>query len=140
MVNYISFFSIILLFVYPNYIPGFSICPFFTITSIPCPGCGIGRGLLSIYNLELIQALKYNPFSFLILYYQIKIGVLFWFRKNHSFKKERLIVNILLFLLIAYWIARMTIWKYFPQLGIRLFIDIRNTESLVHYLIRIFVH
>lgn len=35
-------------------------CFFKYITNIPCPGCGLTRSILSILNLDLISAIKYN--------------------------------------------------------------------------------
>ena len=35
-------------------------CFFKYLTNIPCPGCGLTRSFISILNLELISAIKYN--------------------------------------------------------------------------------
>lgn len=36
-------------------------CPFYAITGIPCPGCGMTRALLSALRMEWRQALHWNP-------------------------------------------------------------------------------
>ena len=36
-------------------------CPFRAITSLPCPGCGSGRALLSLSRLDLVAAFAWNP-------------------------------------------------------------------------------
>lgn len=35
-------------------------CFFKYITNIPCPGCGLTRSILSILNLDIVSAIKYN--------------------------------------------------------------------------------
>ena len=35
-------------------------CFFEYLTNIPCPGCGLTRSFISILNLDLISAIKYN--------------------------------------------------------------------------------
>ena len=36
-------------------------CPFYAITGIPCPGCGMTRALLSALRMESRPALPWNP-------------------------------------------------------------------------------
>ncbi|MBQ8724634.1 MAG: DUF2752 domain-containing protein [Oscillospiraceae bacterium] len=36
-------------------------CPFFTLTGLLCPGCGITRMILSLAKLDLRAAFSYNP-------------------------------------------------------------------------------
>ena len=42
-------------------------CPFYYITGLQCPGCGISRMMLALARLDFTQALQYNPFIFLTL-------------------------------------------------------------------------
>ena len=49
----------------------FSACPFKFVTGIPCPGCGMGRATLSLFDGDILQSLYYNilniPFTLAIL-------------------------------------------------------------------------
>ena len=42
------------------------ICPFYHLTGIPCPGCGLTRATIAILNGEFHNALLLNPLSFLV--------------------------------------------------------------------------
>lgn len=42
-------------------------CPIKKITGLYCPGCGITRMLLSILQLDVYQAFRYNPLLFICL-------------------------------------------------------------------------
>ena len=42
-------------------------CPFYYITGLQCPGCGISRMMIALARLDFTQALQYNPFIFLTL-------------------------------------------------------------------------
>lgn len=37
------------------------LCPFKELTGYPCPTCGTTRVVLSIYRLDLVSALRFNP-------------------------------------------------------------------------------
>ena len=78
----ISFISILLLsFLYYKinkiYHIGL-ICIFHEITNLYCPGCGITRAIFSLFELNIIQAIKYNillitVIPLILYYYLIKI-------------------------------------------------------------------
>ena len=42
-------------------------CPFYAITKLKCPGCGISRMLLSLLKLDFAAAFHYNPFLLITL-------------------------------------------------------------------------
>ena len=42
-------------------------CIFHSITTIPCPGCGMTRACLSITQGDFIQAYMFNPFAFFLI-------------------------------------------------------------------------
>ncbi|OHD14205.1 MAG: hypothetical protein A2Y41_05470 [Spirochaetes bacterium GWB1_36_13] len=102
-----------------NQTPGRSVfyppCPFYHFTRLYCPGCGTGRALHSLANLEILKAFSFNiltvlltPFLlfsfFRFLYYYFRntqkpeihfsgkavwiffvIVILFWILRNISF-------------------------------------------------------
>jgi hypothetical protein len=57
----------------------FTICPFFHLTGVPCPGCGMGRALVHIFHLHFLEALYYNPFGFLVAASQCYVIMSFFF-------------------------------------------------------------
>lgn len=44
-----------------------TICPFRTLTGVPCPGCGMAHGIACAAVGRLGDAVRYNPFSPLVL-------------------------------------------------------------------------
>ena len=51
---------------------GFSVaCPFYLLTGLYCPGCGITRLFFALMKFQFYQAFRYNPlvFCFLIFYF-----------------------------------------------------------------------
>lgn len=43
---------------------GISLCFFYDVTGLPCPGCGLTRSVTSISHLRFQEAWFYNPFGF----------------------------------------------------------------------------
>jgi hypothetical protein len=39
------------------------VCPFHTVTGLPCPGCGLSRALLSLASGHWAAALRFHPFA-----------------------------------------------------------------------------
>ncbi|MDI6784232.1 MAG: DUF2752 domain-containing protein [bacterium] len=60
----------------PNPNPKWTICYFQMVTGLPCPGCGLTRGICAISHGHLMQAIYFNPispFAYLtLLYFWIK--------------------------------------------------------------------
>lgn len=40
-----------------------SLCLFLDLTGLPCPGCGMTRGLVALLSLDFARALRYHPLS-----------------------------------------------------------------------------
>ena len=83
MIKNIQLLAILLLPVYFILPTGenshFTICPFFHLTGVPCPGCGMGRALVHIFHLHFIEALYFNPFGFLVAAAQCYVILSFFF-------------------------------------------------------------
>ncbi|MDX1957538.1 MAG: DUF2752 domain-containing protein [Leptospiraceae bacterium] len=114
----------------------FSICPFFNLTHIPCPGCGMGRAIVSFYHLEFYSALKYNPFSYFVIYYKWKYVILNL--KNNSkilnFLPEIKIQIIFAIALILYSIIRYFVLSNGLDQDEIFFKNISNTKTFLEYL------
>jgi hypothetical protein len=50
----------------PAKMAGTSLCPFFHLTGIQCPFCGMTRAFISITHADFAEAIEYNPGSPLI--------------------------------------------------------------------------
>lgn len=82
MIKNIQLLAILLLpayFIMPTGDSHFTICPFFHLTGVPCPGCGMGRALVHIFHLHFIEALYFNPFGFLVAAAQCYVILSFFF-------------------------------------------------------------
>ena len=80
-------------------------CPFYQITHLYCPGCGITRLLFSLLELDFYQAFRYNPLVFLLL-----LGFII-FNLIEIIKRKKIIINnkvvyILLVVVILYGVLR----------------------------------
>jgi hypothetical protein len=66
-------------------------CPFYTITGLPCPTCGMGRGLSAIIHVKSPYIFYYNPSSVFvyIVIAVILLAVLILSFFNYKIKPER---------------------------------------------------
>ena len=84
-------------------------CVFKGVTSISCPGCGMTRACLAIFQGELSTAWRYHPFSFLL----IGLAILLVFQPEYaqekwvaiSLIKQGIIVSILILLCLGLWLV-----------------------------------
>lgn len=94
------------------YVLGVSICPFYRITGVPCPSCGMTRACVSLMHFNLSDAFMYNPsFIFLpILFIPAFFNVL---GVNFSKTKLKIFYISILAFVIVIWIIRLI--KFFPH-------------------------
>ncbi len=52
-----------------------SLCPFKMLTGMPCPGCGITKSIVAIYEGAFVQSLLFHPFG--IVAFTLSITFLF---------------------------------------------------------------
>jgi hypothetical protein len=59
--------GILILAALPSDGTGVPLCPFRYLTGLPCPGCGLTRGLSSLLQLQFAHAYDYHPLVFVLL-------------------------------------------------------------------------
>jgi hypothetical protein len=59
--------GILLLAALPSDGAGVPLCPFRYLTGLPCPGCGLTRGLSSLLHLHFARAFDYHPLAYFLL-------------------------------------------------------------------------
>lgn len=48
---------------------GVVLCPFYLLTDIPCPACGLTRSMSSLLHLEISKSLQFHPLGSLVLFF-----------------------------------------------------------------------
>lgn len=72
-------------------------CVFYEITGLYCPGCGITRLCLSLFEGDIYQAFRYNPIIFIDLPILFILFVLnIFLKKNKNIKKITDVIIIFL--------------------------------------------
>lgn len=72
-------------------------CVFYEITGLYCPGCGITRLCLSLFEGDVYQAFRYNPIIFIDLPILFILFVLnIFLKKNKNIKKITDVIIIFL--------------------------------------------
>lgn len=91
---------IVIFLIYAVLIISFDIgipCVFYEITGLYCPGCGITRLCLSLFEGDVYQAFRYNPIIFIDLPILFILFVLnIFFKKNKNIKKITDVIIIFL--------------------------------------------
>ena len=85
------------------------LCVIKTITGYYCPGCGVTRAIVSLFNGQLYQAFRYNSIIFIdipiILF--LEIFVKLFGKNNEKIKRvSNIILIILVILTIMYGVLR----------------------------------
>jgi hypothetical protein len=62
----LSVLVVLVSFVFPVSGLGFDLCVFHATTGLPCPGCGLTRGLSALSQGQFFAALQLHPFVFLL--------------------------------------------------------------------------
>jgi hypothetical protein len=92
------------------------LCPLRAVTGIPCPSCGLTRALAHLERGHLVQALKFHPFSPLILFLALVLFVMLLLElvthKAIIFNplKNRRSIYILFAVVVVFQVARMVIF------------------------------
>jgi hypothetical protein len=116
----IQIFTIIyVLLIILSFYSSISICPFYNLTHLPCPGCGMTRAIQSILTGDFYLALKYHLFSFIIIFIILIVLLSMISKKIYTLlerfiKKEKFIIVFLIFIII-YGIIRILILKLYPE-------------------------
>ena len=91
---------IVIFLIYAVLIISFDIgipCVFYEITGLYCPGCGITRLCLSLFEGDIYQAFRYNPIIFINLPILFILFVLnIFLKKNKNIKKITDVIIIFL--------------------------------------------
>lgn len=89
-------------------------CIFKSITTIPCPGCGMTRACLSITHGQFADALRFNPFSFFLItlafcvaFFPVQFKHL-W--TNYSIKTQNIILMIGITFCLCTWVYKLMIF------------------------------
>jgi hypothetical protein len=100
-------------------------CPFFKLTGIPCPGCGLTRACLLLLRGDVQASIKFHAFApvFLLLISILIIGTLLprsltepLIHKAETLERQTGLTIIILGGLILYWLARLVFFPAFARL------------------------
>jgi hypothetical protein len=91
-------------------------CPFFRLTGIPCPGCGLSRATLLLLKGDLAGSLRFHAFApiFLFAIIAVILSVLLpksiiqpAIAKAELIERKSGLTVLILVGLIVYWLARL---------------------------------
>lgn len=80
-------------------------CIFHKLTNLYCPGCGITRMIEALINLNVYQAIRYNPLVFILLILGVIYIIVCIFKKSFikiSANKLIMLVGVI----FLFWILR----------------------------------
>lgn len=90
-----------------------SFCPFKMLTGFPCPGCGITKSLVYLYEGDLLKSITFHLFGPVVLvlsvYFLIKLSLELYYRKpffENAFNKKKW-TYVFVALLIVYHTTRI---------------------------------
>ncbi len=91
-------------------------CPFFRVTGLPCPGCGLTRACLLLLQGDVLAAVKFHAFApiFIILISMMMLATVLpktvaepFIQKAEALERKTGITLIILSGLILYWLVRL---------------------------------
>ena len=82
-----------------------SICPFHTLTGLPCPGCGLTRAVVCVCHGRLAESLAFHPLALAVL----GVAALYPFLRNKPKFQTSLLIGLTVVLLVA-WPLRLAGW------------------------------
>lgn len=78
-------------------------CPFYLLTGLYCPGCGITRMFKALLEGNIYQAFRYNPLVFIYIMGYLLYKIMPF---NFSLKTSKKLLNFLLILTLFYGVLR----------------------------------
>ncbi len=143
MIRNLQILAILLLpvyFILPTGDSHFTICPFFHLTGVPCPGCGMGRSLVHIFHLHFLEALYYNPFGYIVAAVQCYMIASFFFPYLIEFSKEqkrlaKLAQYIFALFFVLYGILRIYSFTTGNPFLSQYFFDFTKTFSIIRWIL-----
>lgn len=85
-------------------------CYLYQLTKIQCAGCGVSRMFLSMLELDMVAAFRYNPVIFCLFFLWNGIALLCFLGKPRIFRSERFLLTALAIsvaALLLLWIVRI---------------------------------
>jgi len=91
-------------------------CPFFIVTGLPCPGCGLTRACLLLLQGDVHAALRFHAFApvFVLLISMMMIATVLpktvtepFIQKAEMLERKTGVTLIIFSGLILYWLARL---------------------------------
>ena len=84
-------------------------CSFHEVTHLPCPGCGLQRGLIALLKGDFIESFILFPplIPLLIMFAFLGIHLVFNLRRGAMFLKIMYIANVII--ILANFIAKLVI-------------------------------
>lgn len=89
-----------------------TICPFFTLTGLPCPGCGGTRAMFSLAHGDIIQAFTYNAFAIFLVAGMTSLWLRWVYRRLSDpaasiMEPKRIYIIVFLVITVAWFIFRI---------------------------------
>lgn len=137
--SYASLFIIFISLVFPLEKMGYSVCIFYNLTGLPCPGCGMGRSIIHFFHLRFSDSFYYHPYgipmSVIMLYFSFH---LFFPRLENIIYKFQKLWNHLMFagliFLLVFTCFRMYCILLFPERFSVYFYNFQDSKPLVDFI------